>query len=671
MPQSVDDSKVFNDFMRAHDIASYLLPGTDLNTILLWPPNLFAFTSYVLSLTGAYQLAVSPPRGMSWPPDAEVIRGWHDPGTLRAWLSELSGEEAGAGPGEAAAAIEKYLGGCDGDKEVARWLEMPRWDGDDNGSNPWIPMVQSCGAEWRDRLTTFDVASLPDASTPEEQRDALFRAVLKRVPHSLLACWVAFRQRAVDDGRDITKLLCNPDDLDCFETPDEKDRMWEAVMALLSMHAIADETCVGWGIRRVGGQSLAQEHAELMLSRSGTMATIHPHRCRVMPKRHNPSVGITLRSLSSNLAFHRSSVEVVWRVSSENPLTKKIDSEAPSRFYMLLLPWPLHVRSDSFKPLVGKKPVGMNTATDGFFVYDPGDSLPERDILRRVLRAAQREGEVDVVILPEAALHWSEVGIFQEALLNNTNHLTGNPISALIAGVREKPPDATFHRNAVYCKTAEKKQRGGGYYFPPGNINDQDQTFKQYKHHRWKLNRSQILQYGLSHKLGTRLNWWEGIKIGRRRVSFINIGDHLTVCPLICEDLARQDPIADLIRTVGPSLVVTILMDGPQKADRWSSRYASVLSEDPGSAVITLTSYGMVRRCHTAYRGQSQVVALWSDGNGPTREIELTSGASGILLTLDVRPQREQVADGRIERVPTSRIALADVIQIYDDDDNN
>src|SRR5687768_17746605 len=37
---------------------------------------------------------------------------------------------------------------------------------------------------------------------------------------------------------------------------------------------------------------------------------------------------------------------------------------------------------------------------------------------------------------------------------------------------------------------------------------------------------------------------------------------------LICEDLARQDPIAELVRHVGPTLVVTILMDGPQLKNR-------------------------------------------------------------------------------------------------------
>ena len=39
-----------------------------------------------------------------------------------------------------------------------------------------------------------------------------------------------------------------------------------------------------------------------------------------------------------------------------------------------------------------------------------------------------------------------------------------------------------------------------------------------------------------------------------------------------------------------------LLLDGPQLTSRWAARYASVLADDPGSAVMTLTSYGMVQR---------------------------------------------------------------------------
>jgi hypothetical protein len=65
---------------------------------------------------------------------------------------------------------------------------------------------------------------------------------------------------------------------------------------------------------------------------------------------------------------------------------------------------------------------------------------------------------------------------------------------------------------------------------------------------------------------------------------------------LICADLARQDPAADLIRAVGPNLLIALLMDGPQLSHRWPARYAAVPAEDPGTSVQTLTSLGMAER---------------------------------------------------------------------------
>jgi hypothetical protein len=33
------------------------------------------------------------------------------------------------------------------------------------------------------------------------------------------------------------------------------------------------------------------------------------------------------------------------------------------------------------------------------------------------------------------------------------------------------------------------------------------------------------------------------------------------MCALICEDLARPDPVAEIVRTVGPNLVIALLME--------------------------------------------------------------------------------------------------------------
>ncbi len=229
-----------------------------------------------------------------------------------------------------------------------------------------------------------------------------------------------------------------------------------------------------------------------------------------------------------------------------------------------------------------------------------------------------------------------------------------------------------FARNAVYCKYFDPGSTNGNKFgdieeFRKKKNRDQAPKYVQYKHHRWQLNATKIKQYGLSQQLDTGKKWWEAIKIPRRRVSFLNVGDKMTLCHLICEDLARQDPIADLIRQVGPSLVVTILLDGPQQRDRWASRYATVLSEDPGCSVIALTSFGMVSRWNSPYRSMSRVIALWSNKESISREIELEHGAEAVLLTIEVGTEQEITADGRKESKnhTTSVFKLVDVIQVY------
>ncbi|HEX6045694.1 MAG TPA: hypothetical protein VFZ22_14475, partial [Pyrinomonadaceae bacterium] len=207
-----------------------------------------------------------------------------------------------------------------------------------------------------------------------------------------------------------------------------------------------------------------------------------------------------------------------------------------------------------------------------------------------------------------------------------------------------------------------------GSYYDKGkrSVGTITPKYKQYKHHRWQLDRTQIRRYGLSSILSPDITWWESIKIPKRRVSFLNVGDRMTISHLICEDLARQDPIAELVRQVGPTLVVSILMDGPQLKSRWSARYATVLSDDPGSSVITLTSLGMVKRHISEYGAMSRVVALWNEsGAGHSREIELAQGADAVLLTLRMDETPEKTADGRKEAVATSILRLNDVIQIY------
>jgi hypothetical protein len=640
--EHVQENRPYTIPLNARQIARELLPKrSDEETIfeefLLWPPDLFAFTSQILRITGAYQLVVSPPQNeqTAWPPKAS-------------WALDLK-----------------------------------------KGTPNWNKYVRDIGMTWRKRLENrFIEAELwayKNLETIPNRVGKLSKLVGKPnsdntiwevegdwVPKEVGRHWNTLRRGMQPDGiGNIEDILCEIED-----DPEKLLENWKVFVALMTLHAIVDEACVGWGIRNIhyekdeldqwrlhddAPESGPAKFAENELVRRGTMATISNSRGRVLPKRHTPSLGITLRSLSHNLAFHSSSVEVKWRVGNkENEFTRRVSKASKNKiFSILLLPWPQEVSALDFKAAPYE---GIEADPDkyGLFHYSPKKKWFDKNVLGRVLQGAQQEAEhIDMVILPECALTEGEIDEF-ERIIGQVEF----SVSAYVAGVRGVAREGVFGDNMVYCKMGDSKIRKGERSYVTYDPPEMQPADIQYKHHRWKVDRFQIENYSLGHALSPFKNWWEAIKIRRRKVTFINVGNELTICPLICEDLARQDPIADLIRTVGPSLVITILMDGPQTKDRWPARYASVLSEDPGSAVITLTSVGMVDRWRRPHLQHRRVIALWNDGQGAEREIELEAGAVGVLLSLSISGSEEVSADGRDELYPTNRVILGGIRQI-------
>jgi hypothetical protein len=120
---------------------------------------------------------------------------------------------------------------------------------------------------------------------------------------------------------------------------------------------------------------------------------------------------------------------------------------------------------------------------------------------------------------------------------------------------------------------------------------------------------------------------------------------------LICEDLARNDPCQELVRGIGPNFVVALLMDGPQRKDRWPARYATVLAEDPGSSVLSVTSFGLIRRTNQTGRyPPANQIGLFRDDTGAATEINLPVGAQGVCLTLQPSAITERTLDGRQDK---------------------
>jgi hypothetical protein len=302
----------------------------------------------------------------------------------------------------------------------------------------------------------------------------------------------------------------------------------------------------------------------------------------------------------------------------------------------LLLPWPLRVRESDFRPVAGSV---QRQATEpfGFFEFVPSEKL-DLDLLDRMIVAARDEVDsVDAVMLPESAVDAGEIDDL-EALLDR------HGVGMLTTGVRQRSAESAPQGNWVHVGVNPRLEKGGS---PPSSTGERWFHIRQNKHHRWSLNEKQILQYHLGGALHPNIRWWEKMEIPRRTVHFVEHGDEIAIVSLVCEDLAQIESVAEVIRSVGPSVVFAPLLDGPQISSRWSARYASVLADDPGSAVLTLTSFGMAQRSRPHGRDASPAIALLKDPVRGLREIRLESDAQGVLLTVCGNRTTRRSADGR------------------------
>jgi hypothetical protein len=415
-------------------------------------------------------------------------------------------------------------------------------------------------------------------------------------------------------------------------------RPWRICQALLTLHSIADEACAGTGVAVAdvsrGGHRFRARAREL-LARTGTLSRISRHRLRVLPRVRNRVGGPSIRSLSRYVCVQGPAVDAVW-----NRIPARGVGPGPTAQdgNVLMLPWPLHISAEDFKPTTVVERPGLES--HGFFEFAPGELL-DLDLADRVLQAARdQEGSVDVVVLPESALRPDDIDELESLL-------TRHRVALVVAGVREPAdPARRFGANWLHVGV----WFGGRWW-----------RYRQNKHHRWSLDDKQIEQYQLAAALRLGVRWWESMAVPRRAVQVVELADGVTLASVVCEDLARLDEVGDLLRAIGPTLVVVTLLDGPQLASRWAARYASVLADDPGSAVVTLSSFGFVQRSQPSGRSLSRVVSLWKDPVRGLLEIPLDGDAHAVLIQIrvdrttrhtgTVRRRVANTADVRAERV--------------------
>ncbi len=439
---------------------------------------------------------------------------------------------------------------------------------------------------------------------------------------------------------------------------------WRAVITLL---VIADEACDGIGHQHWPGHENSNSilpdfkslQQRVMASREkektadtiplGSDNTLRIHKAArqvssltwaankeivcVQPKGRVTGVGCATRNLSRNLSLTGpvGGVRCSWHPALRKPKVGKRQS-----LNLLLIPTPLEIKAKWFETSDQ-----ATTAKWGQFELKQQWLVPQEEFIYRIHQivktAAEDVGQIHGIVFPEYALTFE---VFAK-ILTGSFEASGQTLEFVVAGAKGNCDQEADNHVLIATWEDDSGDTAG----------DRSKYFRlvsQKKHHRWKLDRDQISTYGLGASLSPSLEWWEKHSIDTREINFFQIREDAVFTSLICEDLARNDPCHDIVRSVAPNLVFALLMDGPQLPNRWSARYAGSLADDPGCTVLTLTSFGLIDRSNDhRSRDKSHSVGLLRDSKGSTTEIMLPTDNDAVLLTLGSEEANDYTIDGR------------------------
>jgi len=274
--------------------------------------------------------------------------------------------------------------------------------------------------------------------------------------------------------------------------------------ALLTLHAIADEACAGVGVAldSSGGRGCAyRARGRELLVRTASLARINPRFMRVLPKVCTPPAGRA--AFSRYACVQGPGIEARWHKVPTRHRGTDVTSEHAT---LLLLPWPMRVRASDFRPVEGSAG-RLPTERSGFFEFVPAEGL-DLDLVDRVLIAAREEvNSVDVVLLPESAVDQFDIDALQ-------NLLRRHGVAFLQTGVRERSQvSGRLPDNWLHMGINLRLEKGGAL---PGADGAPWFHIRHTKHHRWSLDRSQILQYHLGGVLHPDIGWSEAMEVPRR-----------------------------------------------------------------------------------------------------------------------------------------------------------
>ncbi|MFC3812831.1 hypothetical protein [Lacihabitans lacunae] len=420
----------------------------------------------------------------------------------------------------------------------------------------------------------------------------------------------------------------------------------ELAKAIVDLHSISDLASATMGIvdENYSEDSdilLAITIGNFLLTSSGSLSTLNKLNGVVLPKYRTPQQGQSLRSLSFHLTYHLTETEVVWRTIPWLDTNEKT-------LNVLAVPIPFEVHSRDFSVVPPKNHPAR------YFKVNIEEFKEDRlilihSIVEKLIELRDRFNRIHIVVFPELSLTKNEYDYLLMLMFKNRKKIKYLPI--VIAGIFSDGFTEFENINDMYNNEVKIANYFAGRWY----------DLNQRKHHRWRLDKNQLIQYQLSTKMTTQRNWFEYIASSQRKLTILAPNSWLSITALICEDLARLEPVAEVIRGIGPTLLMALLSDGPQLSNRWPARYATVLADDPGTSVLSLTSLGMAKR--SKIQGSESnfdndktkhVIGLWKDSNNPNKEIfiptdKIDINQKAILLSLTAKYKEENTLDGRTD----------------------
>jgi hypothetical protein len=251
----------------------------------------------------------------------------------------------------------------------------------------------------------------------------------------------------------------------------------------------------------------------------------------VLGKQHTPLKGATFRSLSHHLALYQpNEITAHWI----NPFPDVIEQRSARKILnLLLLPWPTRVEAEDFEYLPPRELRPDGSAPPGYFRYRPAAEEGVEDFADRLTQAltvAQKHaGSIDAIVLPELAL--------TKPQYDAAERIAFQARSILVRGLRQAgahPSDWDANLSVL--------QAAGAFRGPEKNANFDDPLLSnlrlmQAKHHRWYLDRGQIVNYQLGGYFSALGGCWERIALEPpRTLNFVTLNG-MTWSVLVCEDL--------------------------------------------------------------------------------------------------------------------------------------